>query len=1225
MPIDETNTAEQMPVAIIGVSALFPGSNDAGGFWRDIMTGKDRLTDVPPHYWLVDDYYDPDPKAPEKTYCRRGGFLDPVVFDPVEFGIPPVILSATDPAQLLALTAAKRVLEDASKSEPDKLDRDKLSVILGGTSASQLSSQMAAKAQRPIWARALRAEGFAEEKVAAVCDRIVASYSPWQESTFPGMLGNVISGRIANRFDLHGSNCVVDAACASALAALSLSIKELALGHSKMVITGGVDATNDSTMYICFSKTPALSPSGDCRPFSASADGIILGEGVGMLALKRLEDAERDGDQIYGVIRGLGSSSDGAAKSIYAPTAPGQATALARAYQAAGYGPETVELVEAHGTGTKAGDITELTALNEVFSGGSRRAGQWCALGSVKSQIGHTKAAAGAAGLLKAVLALHHKVLPGTIKVDKLNPEFDFGDSPFYINTRARPWICDGRHPRRASVSALGFGGSNFHVTLEEYGGASASPPCIRTTGAELLVLSGGTSEALVASCEAVAARAKLDGALAHEAWESQRRFEAEQPFKLAVVARDEADLHRKLSRARSLVNKLREGEFIDDASGISLGWGSTEGRVAFLFPGQGSQFTNMGAELALAFPSFRTMWDRAAGIDCGRAEQLSDVVFPIPSWGAEEAALQQQRLSDTRWAQPAIGVTSAAYLNVLSLLGVQADCAAGHSFGELTALYAAGVIDFDDLVKTSFRRADLMADASLTASGAMTAVAGGAQLITPFLAGCGSDVVVANWNGPRQTVLSGKIDKLREVEERLAEQRIPFRRLPVSTAFHSPIVAPSLTPYRDYLAESIALRSPRFPVYSNAEARPYDSDPALMRELLVNQLVKPVRFAEQVEEMYAAGARIFIEVGPRNVLSSCVKDCLGDRPHLAVSLDGKGQGQVVSLFVALGRLAVRGVRMDFATLWEGYGEPSATRPMQAPAHAVLIDGSGYAKPYPGKAQHEAEPCPPIRNPAAPMNHNAAVKDEVYMTATSKPNGEMKLEDGPRLELDTSPGSEAWLAAFMAIQREARQSQESLQNALLETQRGYLRALELSLSALGARPSTQRASNLAPRLPEPQRPNASATVSAPPARMAPAPIVPIAPIAVHPPASPQVAATARPLAPAASRINGAAPVIGVDQLKRLVLEIVAEKTGYPQGALDLDLDLEGGLGIDSLKRVEILSEIEESAPAVRNLKAASMVSLRTLREILDFLETSLQTEEPPPADVKKKISLTTGT
>lgn len=1216
MPIDETTPAEQMPIAIIGVSALFPGSNGAGGFWRDIMTGKDRLTDVPPQHWLIDDYYDPDPKAPEKTYCKRGGFLDPVPFDPVEFGIPPIILSATDPSQLLALTVAKRVLEDAGKGGLDKLNRDKLSVILGGTSASQLSSQMAAKAQRPIWAKALRAEGFAEEQVAAVCDRIVASYAPWQESTFPGLLGNVVAGRIANRFDLHGTNCVVDAACASALAALSLSIKELACGHSKMVITGGVDVTSDSTMYICFSKTPALSPSGDCRPFSASADGTILGEGLGMLALKRLEDAERDGDQIYGVIRGLGSSSDGAAKSIYAPTVFGQATALARAYRAAGYGPETVELMEAHGTGTKTGDITELTALGEVFSGGGKRGGQWCALGSVKSQIGHTKAAAGAAGLLKAVLALHHKVLPGTIKVDKPNQEFDFRNSPFYINTRARPWIRDGRHPRRASVSALGFGGSNFHVTVEEYQGAAATPPRIRTTGAELLLLSGATSEALVRSCDALAARAKLDGALAHEAWESQRRFEAEQPFKLAIVAHDEPDLHQKLSLAPSLIDKLREGEFIDDGSGISLGWGSAEGRVAFLFPGQGSQFTDMGAELAMAFPPFRAIWDRAAGIDCRRAEQLGDVVFPIASWSAEEATRQQQRLSDTRWAQPAIGVTSAAYLNVLSRLGVRADCAAGHSFGELTALYAAGAIDFDDLVKTSFRRADLMADASLTAGGAMTAVACGAQAIAPFLAGCEAEVVVANWNGPRQTVLSGTVDKLREVEERLAEQRIPFSRLPVSTAFHSPIVASSLPPYRDYLAESVALRSPRFPVYSSAEARPYDSDPSLMRELLVSQMVKPVRFAEQVEGMYAAGARIFIEAGPRNVLSSLVKDCLGDRRHLAVSLDRKGQGQVVSLFMALGRLAVRGVRMDFATLWEGYGEPSAPRAIETPAHAVPIDGSGYAKPYPGKAK-AVESRQPTKNPAAPMNRDAAVKDEV--TVTSKSNGEMKIDDRRKMELDTSQAGEAWLAAFMALQREARQAQESLQNALLDSQRGYLRALELSLSALVGRPSAQRAPDLAPRPPEPQRASAPATVSAPPARMAPAPIMPIAPVGVRPAASPQVAAPARPLAPAAPPMNGAAAMAGVDQLKRLVIEIVAEKTGYPEGALDLDLDLEGGLGIDSLKRVEILAEIEERAPAIRNLKAAEMVSFRTLKQILDFLETSLQAEGFADGGSKKKL------
>ena len=247
-----------------------------------------------------------------------------------------------------------------------------------------------------------------QEELKTFSERIAAGYAPWQENTFPGLLGNVVAGRIANRFDLGGTNCVVDAACAGSLAALEIGLNELYLGDSDMVIAGGVDALNDILMFMCFAKVTALSPSGDCRPFSDKADGTMLGEGLAMFALKRLEDAERDGDRIYSVIRGIGTSSDGRAKSIYAPSPTGQAKALRRAYAAAGYGPETVGLVEAHGTGTKAGDAAEFSALREVFDASGREDRQWCALGSVKSQVGHTKSAAGAGGLFKAIMALHH-------------------------------------------------------------------------------------------------------------------------------------------------------------------------------------------------------------------------------------------------------------------------------------------------------------------------------------------------------------------------------------------------------------------------------------------------------------------------------------------------------------------------------------------------------------------------------------------------------------------------------------------------------------------------------------------------------------------------------------------------------------------------------------------------------------------------------------------------
>ena len=445
---------------------MFPRAEDLERYWANIRDRVDAITDVPESHWRIDDYHDQDPKARDRTYCRRGGFLSPVDFPPLDFGIAPNSIEATDTTQLLGLMIAKRALLDAGYGDDRQFDRERVSVILGISGTLELVIPLSSRLGEPIWRRALQDSGVASETADAVVERIASSYVGWQENSFPGLLGNVAAGRIANRLDLRGTNCVVDAACASSLGALDMALLELAAGRCDLAVTGGIDTFNDIFVYMCFSKTPALSESGDARPFDASADGTILGEGLGMLVLKRLDDARRDGDRIYAVIRSIGSSSDGKGQAVYAPSAAGQVLALKRAYDQAGIAPKTVELVEAHGTGTRVGDSTELAALEEVYAAGGTS--PWCALGSVKAQIGHTKAAAGAAGLIKAALALYHKVLPPTTKVQTPVERLANGHSPFYLNMEAAPWFSQTGGPRRAAVSAFGFGGSNFHCVLEE-------------------------------------------------------------------------------------------------------------------------------------------------------------------------------------------------------------------------------------------------------------------------------------------------------------------------------------------------------------------------------------------------------------------------------------------------------------------------------------------------------------------------------------------------------------------------------------------------------------------------------------------------------------------------------------------------------------------------------------------------------------------------------------
>ncbi|MBL8616007.1 MAG: hypothetical protein JNM72_10400, partial [Deltaproteobacteria bacterium] len=603
-------SATRQPIAVVGVSALFPGSTDESGFWRDILAGKDLITDVPAGHWLIEDYYDPDPSAPDKTYARRGGFLPPVDFDALAWGVPPSIVPATDTAQLLALIVAQRVLDDAARGRA--LDKRRMSVVLGVTSAQELLGTMVSRLQRPVWQNALRQAGLPEDKVQEACQKISDHYVPWQESTFPGLLGNVVAGRIANRLDLGGTNCVTDAACASTFSALHMAVNELHLGDSDAVVCGGVDTMNDIFMYMCFSKTPALSRSGDVRPFSDKADGTMLGEGLGMVLLKRLADAERDGDHIYAVISGVGSSSDGRSKSVYAPVSAGQAWALRRAYEHAGIRAADVDLIEAHGTGTRAGDAAEFGGLRAVFEESGRPETQWCALGTVKSQIGHAKAAAGAAGLFKAIMAVQHGVLPPTIKVDQPDPKLSIESSPFYLNTRARPWVRGADQPRRAGVSSFGFGGSNFHIVVEEYRGPGAKAGRLDTRGHHLVVLESGSPDALITEAQALAAQANTTpGTLL---WASAARCAAAtgtSSHRLAVIAESDADLAKKLGAAAELVRSA-PGKASSKLDGVHYGIGAAEGAVGLLFPGQGSQYLDMGAGLAIAAPAARAAWDAA-------------------------------------------------------------------------------------------------------------------------------------------------------------------------------------------------------------------------------------------------------------------------------------------------------------------------------------------------------------------------------------------------------------------------------------------------------------------------------------------------------------------------------------------------------------------------------------------------------------------------------------
>lgn len=1241
---------EHRDVAIIGMGSLFADSTTNESFWQHIVRGDDLITEVPPDRWSLSDYYDPDPKKDGKTYANRGSFVPDVWFNPIEFGIPPNNLSSTDTAQLLALVVAKKVLEQASEGHSEELDRDRVSVILGVASATEMVNEMSGRLQRPLWEHALRDYGVPDDHVEKISAAVASSYAPWNENTFPGLLGNVVAGRIANRLDLRGTNTVLDAACASSLAAISMAVMELQLGRCDLAISGGVDALNDIFMYMCFSKTPALSATGDCRPFSGKADGTLLGEGIGMFALKRLDDAERDNDNIYAVIKGIGTSSDGHSKSVYAPNSSGQAKAIRAAYEAAGYGPETVELLEAHGTGTKAGDAAEFEGLRSVYAP-VREDRQWCALGSIKSQIGHTKGAAGAAGLFKAAMALHHAILPPTIKVEQPNPELGIDSSPFYLNTKARPWIRDRKHPRRASVSAFGFGGTNFHLAVEEYTGRNqaARYPVFPSY---LFVWSAESASSLVESCrkllDTIASFEESD--LLNLSRKTQLSASLDQSHRLAIIASDGQELKGRLEEAARRLTDDAELTRID-TYGLSYSAASEPGKVAFLFPGQGSQYVAMGADVAMAFPAARRIWDELG--TWSKAElPLHRVVFPPPVFDEQLARQQTETLKQTEWAQPALAACSLSYLQVLERLGVKADCVGGHSFGEVVALHAAGVLSESDCLSVAATRGTLMAGAT-RAPGAMTAVFHGAREVEELYRANAIDVEVVNYNSPGQCVISGTVASVEEFESALQSKSMRFQRLAVATAFHSPIVAPAAEEFARYL-EGLRFRKPRIAVFANSTAEPYEKTPAKMRTMLAGQIAKPVRFEQELQAMYAAGARTFIEVGPGSVLTGLVRQCLPGESVSAVALDRRGQNGVTALWSALAHLWIDGVPLEFGSLWKGYENLPQKAPKDHPPAAVRINGGNYGRPYPERLPAVSDVKWNTADAALAVSEDTSsttafpAESELDSETTPIQGGSAKEYSMSDEHPSTNHHSDqtAILHTFQELQRQTAQAHTAFQESMTQSHREYLHASEKTFVAFAQFLSGRSADNVVSSdsqqrqwLPQPEQDVPTSRISSTnptdatmghggDAVMAPhsEPSAQGAPdqgrIAAFPPAAPAVDKAPEPTSQSSPPAPGSDGAGGneageptppprpdanqggdtsTEDVEKLMISVMSDVTGYPAEMLKKEMDLEADLGIDSIKRVEILSSVQDKLHRSLNVDQQEMASMRTIGEISDYI------------------------
>ena len=1174
------------PLAIIGVGCLFPKAGDVNEYWSNIREGVDAITDIPDSHWNPEDYFDSDQKTPDMTYARRGGFIDPVDFNPLQYGMSPNNIEATDTTQLLGMVVARQALLDAGYStgkdagDGKEFDRDRTSVIMGVTGTLELVIPLGARLGHPIWREALTDAGVDPETAEDVVQRISDSYVPWQENSFPGLLGNVAAGRIANRFDLGGTNCVVDAACASSLSAIHLASLELQSGRSDMAIAGGLDTFNDIFMYMCFSKTPALSPTGNSRPFAAGGDGTILGEGMGAIILKRLDDAKRDGDQIYAVIKGIGTSSDGRGNAIYAPSAAGQIKALEDAYEQADVSPNSIELIEAHGTGTSVGDAVEAEALEKVYRQANAE-DTWCAIGSVKSMIGHTKSAAGVAGMIKAISALKHKVLPPTIKVDQPLAALEPGKAPVYVNTIKRPWVANESHPRRAALSAFGFGGSNFHCVLEE---AESNDAEIDWDGHVLVfALSADTKEEL---------SNQLTNIDTNKPWSEHRafaaksctEFDAEKTHRLTfVIEKDKTDLPTLIQNAIKMLSENNDQDFWQLPIGVCYASGSHEQKVGLLFPGQGTQYVGMLRDLACQFPQFNTILSAANTVkgENKHGARLSDSIYPVPVFSDEARLAQEELLRDTRNAQPAIGAVSLSGLRTLEAFGFKADVTAGHSYGELVALCAAGVFDENALHQLSLLRGKLMAEGEGD-RGSMLAVSAELEVVEKFIKDEKLDLVIANHNAPKQIVLSGATDQIEKAVALCKEQKLSATQLPVSAAFHSKFVAGAEKPFAETLAR-IKIYQSTMTVLANTTADEYPDNENEVRQLLAGQLANPVRFVEQIEKMAALGVRTFVEVGPGNRLSGLVKAILDKKDIQVLSLDtssGKRHGQY-DLANLLATLAVLGKEIDLALWDEAYLDSLENSTDKKPAMTIPLSGANYMMP------REKRPARPLQAKQVTNMNNTVSSQQKPTPQTTAANTTGQVQ--PPLSQDALRATQE---SILALQKMQEQTAKLHQQYLLgqETAQQTIAQLLQQQQALLGLGTTN--------IPAP----ASIVQTATPSIQNPVQLAAEAPVA-----SSKAIEQAKPAVeiPLVEFVETEKAAHSNDEVHSVLLDVVAEKTGYPLEMLSLDMSLDTDLGIDSIKRVEILSALQEKLPGAPTVNPEELGTFQFLENIVEFIVAAM--------------------
>ncbi len=1256
----------QEDIAIIGLSCKLPGANNPEQFWDLITRSREQIKEIPEERWSIKDFYSADSKETNKIHSKWGGFLDAVQFDPIEFGIPPQSLASIDPAQLLALVCVKEALQDAGYPEESLFDRDSTCVILG------YSGGLGELGQGYVMQSELAPLLHHHEQI----DSLLPT---WTSDSFAGILPNVSAGRVANRFNLGGTNCTVDAACASSLAALDVAVHKLRKGEVNMAVVGAIDTLQSPFAYFCFSETQALSPTGKAKSFTSEADGIVLGEGAGIMILKRLEDAEASGDTIQAVIKGIGSSSDGRGRTMTAPSHQGQVQAFSRAYADAGVNPATLGFYEAHGTGTPVGDRSEIQALT-TFLEAQNDPSVHCAVGSVKTLIGHTKSTAGLAGLLKATLALKNKAIPVHSRTKAHIKEVVHSET-VYLPTGNHPWlVAEEGQPRTAGVSAFGFGGTNFHVVLQEYVSkesdgqpASFYQPKL-TSGYRLLLFTAEPGQLLSRikmvltearqmeeECSANGLTTSVNQIVADTVTSQDlttHQFEGAGEWVIILSDNSKADLGDKLETVANLLEgKERHAEFMREwlvchltSAGMPIEAKRPE-QIALLFPGQGSDYGGMGATCMAAAPL--------------QTHELLKQLIPDAKTRAEVVDHYMFGTSDTKHGPPAelkqslLAITELAYLELVNHLEIPWSVGLGHSLGDFVSLYATGWLSAAELVELLRSRGEAIHGFGQAGYGMSILFCTEALARDVLKKSQSQSVTLANINSPAQVVLSGLNSELESIETLCLRDGIATQRMQSNHPFHSSLMGECNERFKQSLAAvRFGNNQPcgRQFILSTSP-RSSDIDSKTIQELLGTHMVSSVDFIASVQRAEETGCCFFIEVGPKKVLSKLVRSTLSGTDSMAVSLDGL-QG-VDDLLGSLMRIASHGVPLSWSKLNAMLQHQDSAPSTRAAAGKKKTTGFNYfingahawksLEKAKQRAQHDVHHAVSVTTSRHSVT--TVVEDThapVMLTSVQSSPNQLTLAS---MNQPTS-SSNIRLEAFRTYHETLRMminSQTQVFSAFLNgAAPGGQETLAAStmllpehqlnghgiqsepISAIASPPLTL--SNPYPQPTGQQQPTPSLAAAPQESGNGGMPIQPTTPLATIPqPLTPSTpVAPPTPTAPLNGNGNGTSAELksvptGLDAATVLIqlTSLLSEKSGYPVELLDADQDLESDLGIDSIKRIEVMggfmATLSDVAPeAIQSIQTGTR-DLRTLREVSAHIALILNGDQPnvspTPAEV----------